>query len=228
MVYLTEAVPRCAGPVEEQDTLRALLASYGHGGRVDSITVVGNAPLPPSAERADLIDGSDLVVRMTTFALDEPGAEPGYGRKTDVVVLHRGVVASPHTFADYTSRLYLLAEPGRMHWEPANIPDWWPDDLGFVPIPNRPFVVPLSRALGLDESTATWATTGTLTAYLCVVLFPEATVRLTGFSIVDEPEQSSFRHAWGADVPVTGDHRLRAESAMLRAWRDAGRIEVVL
>ncbi|GAB3575692.1 hypothetical protein GCM10027445_38520 [Amycolatopsis endophytica] len=224
-MYLAETVPEAAGALEEQDTLRDLLAAYGRGGRVETLTVVGNAPMPSSAERAALIDDSDLVVRMTTFALD--GTEPAYGRKTDVVVLHRGVVASPHTFADHTSRLYLLAEPGRMHWEPANIPDWWPADLGFVPIPNRPFVVPLSRALGLDEGSATWATTGTLTVHLCRTLFPEAAVRVTGFSIVDEPEQTSFRHAWGEDVQVTGDHRLRAESALLRSWRDAGRIEVV-
>ncbi|UQS21988.1 MULTISPECIES: hypothetical protein [Amycolatopsis] len=226
-MYLAETVSETAAVGTERDTLRDLLTAYGRGGRVETLTVVGNAPMPPSRERAASIDDSDLVVRMTTFALDEPGGEPGYGRRTDVVVLHRGVVASPHTFADYTSRLYLLAEPGRMHWEPANIPDWWPADLGFVPIPNRPYVVPLSRALGLDTASATWATTGTLTAYLAVTLFPAAKIRLAGFSIVDEPEQTSFAHAWGEDVKVTGDHRLHAESALLRSWRDAGRIEVV-
>ncbi|WP_236790065.1 hypothetical protein [Amycolatopsis sp. GM8] len=226
-MYLAEAAPEEVAAARQLDALRELVASYGRGQRVESLTVVGNAPLAPSAERAALIDDSDLVVRMTTFALDEPGAEPAYGRKTDVVVMHRGVLASPHTFADYTSRLYLLAEPGRLHWEPEIIPDWWPADLGFVPIPNRPFVRPLGRLLGLDPDQPTWATTGTLVVYLAVRLFPGAKIGVTGFSIVDRPEQTTFAHAWGEDVHVTGDHRLHAESALLRSWRDNGEIELI-
>lgn len=225
-MHLAEAVPeQAAGP--QLDVLRDLLTAYARDQHAGTITVVGNAPLTPSAARAELIDGSDLVVRMTTFALDEPGAEPAYGRRTDVVVLHRGVLASPYTFADYTSRLYLLAEPGRLHWEPEVVPDWWPADLGFVPIPNRPFVRRLGRLLGLAEEKAVWATTGTLVVYLVRQLFGEATVRATGFSIVDEPEQQRFAHAWGEAVDVTGDHRLHAESALLRSWRDAGEIELI-
>jgi hypothetical protein len=225
-VHVAEAAPEQADAADKLDVYRDLLSSYGRGQRVDTLTVVGNAPLAPDAERAALIDDSDLVLRMTTFALDEPG-EAAYGRKTDVVILHRGVLASPHTFADYTSRLYLLAEPGRLHWEPEVVPDWWPDDLGFVPIPNRPFVCPLGQLLGLDPAQAIWSTTGTLAVYLCVLLFPSATIRLTGFSIVDEPDQTTFAHAWGDDVSVTADHRLRAESALLRSWRDAGKIELI-
>jgi hypothetical protein len=226
-VHLAEAAMEEAGARAQLDMLRNLIASYARGQRVDTMTVMGNAPLPPDAGRAALIDESDLVVRITTFALDEPGREPAYGRKTDVVVIHRGVLVSPHTFADYTSRLYLLAEPGRLHWEPETLPDWWPEDLGLVPIPNRPFVRPLGLLLGLDPATARWATTGTLVAYLCVRLFPAARIRLTGFSIIDEPDQTTFAHAWGDDVNVTADHRLRAESALLRSWRDNGRIELI-
>jgi hypothetical protein len=226
-VHLAGAATGEAGARAQSDMLRDLFASYARGQRVGSLTVMGNAPLPPDASRAALIDDSDLVVRMTTFALDEPGREPAYGRKTDVVVIHRGVLASPHTFADYTSRLYLLAEPGRLHWEPEVLPDWWPEDLGLVPIPNRPFVRPLGRLLGLDPAQAVWATTGTLVAYLFVRLFPAATIRLAGFSIIEEPEQTTFAHAWGDDVTVTADHRLHAESTLLRSWRDNGRIELI-
>lgn len=226
-MHVVEAVPEQTDAGAQLDVFRDLLLAYGRGQRADTVTVVGNAPMPPSAERAELIDGSDLVLRMTTFALDEPGAEPAYGRKTDVVVLHRGVLVSPHTFADYTSRLYLLAEPGRLHWEPEVIPDWWPDDLGFVPIPNRPFVKQLGLLLGLDPAEASWATTGTLVAYLAVRLFPEAKIRLTGYSIIDDPDQTTFAHAWGERVNVTGDHKLRAESALLKSWSDEGRIELV-
>ncbi|GAA5163404.1 MULTISPECIES: hypothetical protein [Amycolatopsis] len=213
---------------DELDVHRELFTAYARGQRPpETITVVGNAPMRPDPARARLIDDSDLVLRLTTFALDEHGEAPCYGRKTDVVVVHRGVLASPHTFADYTSRLYLLAEPGRMHWEPEWLPDWWPPDLGFLPIPNRPVVRPLGRLLGLDPAQPVWATTGTLAVYLCARLFPEAKIRMAGFSIVDDPEQTRFAHAWGADVEVTVDHRLRAESALLRSWRDEGRVEVL-
>jgi hypothetical protein len=216
--------------LDEGDTgrmLQELLQSYARGQRVETIAVVGNAPMAPDAGRAALIDGSDLVFRMTTFALDEPDDEPAYGRRTDVVVVHRGTVVSPYTFADYTSRLYLLAEPGRLFWEPETLPDWWPVDLGFVPISNRRFVLPLSRLLGLSADEHVWATTGTLVTYLCRELFPDALVRLTGVSIVDQPDQTDFEHAWGSKVGVTAEHRLHAESKLLSTWRDSGRIEIL-
>lgn len=227
-VHLVQAEPEHAGAPAQEDQLRDLLAAYARGQRAEKIAVVGNAPLSPDAARAAFIDDSDLVVRMTTFALDEPAtAEPAYGRRTDVVVLHRGVTVSPHTFADYPSRLYLLAEPGRTYWEQEVLPDWWPADLGFVPISNRAFARPLSRLLGLDPREATWATTGTLTVYLLLQLFESAKIRVTGFSIADEPEQAVFRHAWGEHVDVTPEHRLAAESALLRSWHNEGRIELV-
>ncbi|MGW4521571.1 hypothetical protein [Amycolatopsis sp. NPDC004378] len=207
--------------------LRELLRAYGRGQQVRTVTVVGNAPMAPDAARAELIDSSDLVIRMTTFALDEPDAAPAYGTRTDVVVIHRGVIVSPYTFADYTSRLYLLAEPGRLFWEPEFLPDWWPADLGFVPISNRQYVLPLSRRLGLATDEHVWATTGTLVTYLCKRLFPEATVRLTGVSILERPDQTDFEHAWGGKVGVTAEHRLSAESRLLSSWRDSGRIEIV-
>jgi hypothetical protein len=216
--------------LDEGDTgcmIRQLLLAYARGQRVETIAVVGNAPMAPDAGRAALVDGSDLVFRMTTFAVDEPDDEPTYGRRTDVVVIHRGVVVSPYTFADYTSRLYLLAEPGRLFWEPETLPDWWPADLGFVPISNRSFVLPLSRLLGLSADEHVWATTGTLVTYLCRELFPDALVRLTGVSIVERPDQTDFEHAWGSKVGVTAEHRLHAEARLLSTWRDSGRIEIL-
>lgn len=223
-----EAAPEDAVAGDELEPYRELFAAFARGRRApETITVVGNAPLPQDPDRARLIDDSDLVLRMTTFALDEFGGPPCYGRRTNVVVVHRGVLASPHTFADYKSRLYLLAEPGRMHWEPEWLPPWWPEDLGFLPIPNRPVVRPLGLLLGLDPERAVWATTGTLAVYLCVRLFPAAKIRIAGFSIVDNPEQTRFEHAWGGDVEVTVDHKLRAESALLRSWHDEGRIEIL-
>lgn len=207
--------------------LRDLITAYAKASRPRTITVVGNSPVGPDADRASLIDSSDLVVRMTSLALDTPGAEPALGRRCDVVVLHRGVLASPFTFADYTSRLYLMVEPGRLHWEPEELPHWWPRDLGFVPVSNYEFTVPLLKLLGMDLAEPAWATTGTFAAYLFTELFPEATTRLTGMSIVDNPDQTTFQHAWGEPVHVTPEHRLQLESQLLKQWDAEGRIELL-
>lgn len=224
MTLCSEQVASGSG---QRGVLRDLVASYARREPPRSITVVGNAPLPPDPHRARLIDESDLVVRMTSFALDRPGDPPTLGRRCDVVVVHRGVIASPFTFSDYTSRFYLLVEPGRLHWEPETIPHWWPPDLGWVPVPNREFTLPLIGLLGLDPTQPVWPTTGTLTTYLLTELFPDALTRLTGMSIVDNPDQTSFRHAWGEAVKVTAEHRLHAESRLLREWVAHGRIELL-
>lgn len=208
-------------------SLRELLSAYARSGTPETIAIVGNAPLPPDPARVAAIDRADLVVRMTTFALDDPGAPPTHGRRCDVVALHRGVNASPYTFADYPSRLYLLVEPGRLHWERETLPHWWPTDLGFVPVPNREYMLPLLELLGLDEKEPVWPTTGTLVTYLLTELFPAARVLLTGMSIVDKPEQETFAHAWGEPVRVTAEHRLAAEADLLRDWHARGRIELL-
>ncbi|HEX5405911.1 MAG TPA: hypothetical protein VFX16_26850 [Pseudonocardiaceae bacterium] len=203
--------------------LRSLLAGYALSPEPGTIAIVGNAPLPPDPARVAAIDGADLVVRMTSFEL----SSAALGLRCDVVVLHRGVIASPHTFADYTSRLYLLVEPGRLHWEPDALPHWWPVDLGFVPVPNREFTVPLLHLLGLDPAQPVWPTTGTLITYVLTSLFPEARVLLAGMSIVDNPDQRTFQHAWGEPVRVTEEHRLAAEARLLRGWHAEGRIELL-
>jgi hypothetical protein len=205
--------------------LHTLLAGYARRQEPRSIAVVGNAPLSPDPVRAARIDGADLVVRMTSFGLD--ANTPALGKRCDVVVLHRGVIASPHTFADYTTKLYLLVEPGRLHWEPEALPHWWPPDLGFLPVPNWEYTVPLLHLLGLDPAQPVWPTTGTLITYVLTELFPAARVLLTGMSIVDNPDQRTFQHAWGAPVRVTEEHRLTAEANLLRDWHARGRIELL-
>ncbi|HEX3783064.1 MAG TPA: hypothetical protein VHX38_25640 [Pseudonocardiaceae bacterium] len=211
----------------QQQMLHDLIATYAPARKIDTIAIVGNAPLPPDARRAELIDSSDLVVRMTSFGLDLPGAAPTLGRRCDVVVLHRGVINSPFVFADYTNRLYLLVEPGRLHWEREDVPRRWPPDLGFVPVSNYDFTVPLLHLLGLDTSVPVWSTTGTLAAYLFTRLFPDATVRLTGLSLVDNPNQTTFQHAWGKAVGVTSEHRLHREAELLKSWHNEGRIDLL-
>ena len=208
-----------------RQVLADLVCSYARHDPPGSVAIVGNAPLSESAERAALIDGSDLVVRMTTFALDEPGGPPCTGRRTDVVLLHRATVPGPGTFRDHSSRLYLLVEPGRLHWEREDRPDWWP--VQPVSVPNHAFTVALKELMGVAADEAAWPTSGTLAAYIFSEMFPTATVALTGTTVADQPVQTSFAHGWGPPVAVTAEHRLAAEGALLRKWAAQGRIELV-
>ena len=214
-----------SGARRTTQVLADLVRAYARHDPPRSITVVGNAPLPESAARAALIDGSDLVVRMTTFVLDPLGGPPRIGRRTDVVLLQRPLLAGPGTFFDHSSRLYLLVEQGRLHDEREDRPDWWP--VAPVSVPNHPFTVAVNEMMGLPPDEPAWPTTGTLAAYVFSELFPDAALRLTGTTVVDRPDQTVFAHSWGASVPVTGEHRLGAEGALLRSWAAAGRIELV-
>ncbi|MFR9803229.1 hypothetical protein ACL02T_13130 [Pseudonocardia sp. RS010] len=218
---MTASIARAS--VDGRQALRDLVTSYARREPPRSVAVVGNAPVSESAPRAREIDDSDLVVRMTSFATDRPG-EHRLGTRTDVVLVHRAVRAGPATFADHSSRLYLLVEPGRLYWEREDRPAWWPGSP--ISVSNRDFTVPLKELLGLDPAEASWPTTGTLAAYMMSELFPEARTRLYGLSILERPDQSRFEHSWGSAVPVTPEHRLHAESALLRVWHDSGRIEV--
>ena len=202
-----------------------LVRTYARRDPPRTVTIVGNAPLPACPQRAALVDDSDLVVRMTTFALDAPGGPPRIGRRTDVVLLHRALVPGPGTFYDHASRLYLLVEPGRLHWEREDRPDWWP--VHPVSVPNHEFTVALKGLMGISADDAAWPTTGTLAAYVFSELFPAAAVRLTGTTVAERPEQTEFAHGWGPAVAVTAEHRVAAEGALLRRWAAQGRIELV-
>ncbi|MGN6744196.1 MAG: hypothetical protein ACTHJL_13005 [Amnibacterium sp.] len=219
-------MPRGVSFPDQAAMLAALLRARLSGAEPERIAVVGNAPLAPSADRAARIDGSDVVVRMTTFAVDDD--RPAIGRRTDVVVLHRGVVAGPGTFADHRSRLYLLAEPGRDHWEPAAMPPWWPRDLELVPLGNREFTDPLRERLGYRRRAVAWPTTGTLAVHLVHRLFPHARILLTGTSLLDgRPAQHGrLGHHWGPAMPVTPEHRLGREAALLADWCGEGWLAV--
>lgn len=211
---------------DQTEMLRALLVTRAGGQSPTRIAVVGNAPLPASVVRASRIDDSDLVIRMTTFTLD--GTLAAVGRRTDVVVLHRGVAAGPGTWAGHRGRLYLLAEPGRDHWEPEALPRWWPQDLELIPIGNREFTDPLRTLLRYRRSTVAWPTTGTLAVHLAHRVFPHATILLTGTSLLDRrAKHGELDHHWGPAVAVTPEHRVAREGALLARWRDAGWLEVI-
>ena len=202
------------------------MSAYAARRPVRSVAVIGNAPMSRSAERAQRIDSCDLVLRVNGFALDEHA--PAAGKRADVVVFNRGVIASPWQFDRYRDRLYLLVEPGRLHWEPESIPAWWPPDLGFVTIPNREATIPLADALGLDVlGDGIWATTGTTAAWIARWVFPGAHLLLSGFSFVDQPHQSTWDHAYGDPVPVRAEHRIEAESNLIRRWMTTGHAELL-
>ncbi len=214
---------RPKAPSSTLDVMRDLVCSYASASPVRSIAVVANAPAAPSDERADAIDACDVVFRCNSFVLDEPGEPRAHGRKVNVVVFNRALRASPRVFDSYRERLYLMVEPGRLHWEPDFRPAWWPEDLGQLPVPNREITLPLSHALGLpsrDESV--WATTGLMSAWIARTLFPNADLLLTGFSMIDDRQQTEWQHAWGDSCPVGREHRIEPEGLLLQSWISAG------
>ncbi|WP_375406075.1 hypothetical protein [uncultured Amnibacterium sp.] len=214
---------------QQTQILRRLLLPRAGGRLPRTVAVVGNAPLGVSEERAAAIDGADLVVRMTTFAVD--GEQPAIGRRTDVVVLHRAVQPGPDTFRDHAARLYLLAEPGRAFWESEPLPPWWPGDLELIPISNREFTSRTRRALRLGRVAVAWPTTGTLAVHLMHRLFPHARILLAGSSLlpgrpaVRPAARAHLDHHWGGGVALTPEHRLDRERRALRSWTRAGWLE---
>lgn len=229
---------------QQTQILRRLLLPRAGGRLPRTVAVVGNAPVGPSADRAAEIDRADLVVRMTTFAVDAD--VPAIGTRTDVVVVHRALKPGPDTFRDHAARLYLLAEPGRTFWEAEPLPPWWPSDLELIPISNREFTSRTRGALRLGRVAVAWPTTGTLAVHLMHRLFPDARILLAGSSMLpgrparrplpvddaEPPPPSEHRadrgrldHHWGGAVTLTPEHRLSREARALRAWTRAGWLE---
>lgn len=216
---------------EPLDGLRALATAYARvpvGQAVRRVAVVGNAPMEPSGQRATEIDSSDLVIRVNSFVLDTDDGPATQGRRADVVLWSRLVKATPALFDRYRERLYVLLEPMRMYGRREVWPASWPSDLGFVAARNDEVAVPLNEELGLPWRAERLApTTGTTAAWLAVRLFPDAEVLLTGLSFVDAPDQVEWDHQWGDSVRVGPEHRIAAEAALLRTWRDEGRVRML-
>jgi len=207
-----------------QSVLRSLVDVYAEHPQPRTVAVVGNQPLEPDTERAKAIDSADLVFRVNGFMVDDPGAPPTVGSRTHVVVFNRALRATKWVFENYRSRLYLMVEPGRLHWEPDVIPGWWPEDLGFVPVSNREVTLPLSDALGLPtRQESTWSTTGTMAAWIARTNYPDAELILTGFSFIDNPNQTSWMHAAGDSCIVGPEHQIAAEGRLLDSWTQTSR-----
>jgi len=209
------------------DVLRRLVGAYARRPPL-TVAVVGNAPLEASDARADAIDAADLVVRVNSFVLDVAGQPRYQGARADVVLFNRLLRATPYFFDGYRERLYLLVEPMRRHGNPEMWPSSWPADLGLIPVPNREVAAPLSDLLGIPWRRERLApTTGTMACYLALTLFPEASILLTGFSFLDNPDQTRWQHQWGDACAVGREHRIAEEGALLRSWVETGRASLL-
>lgn len=210
------------------ESLRELMVAYARSQPVEKVAVVGNAPMEPDDSRADEIDSADLVLRVNSFVMDRPGQPRCQGRRVDVVVWNRITRATEFLFDRYRQRLYLLVEPMRMHGYAEMWPSSWPEDLGLVPVPNRSVAQPLSDQLGIpwrEEKLA--PTTGMTAAYLAVSLFDGADIVMTGFSFLDQPEQTEWKHQSGDSCPVGPEHRIGNEALQMRSWLDQGRARFI-
>ena len=53
--------------------------------------------------------------------------------------------------------------------------------------------------------------------------YPEADLVLTGFSFVDDPNQTSWMHAAGDSCIVGPEHQIAAEARLLESWLQTSR-----
>jgi hypothetical protein len=211
--------------------MREHAMAYAVSTPVRRVAVVANAPLEPSEERAGLIDACDLVVRVNSFALDDPHGPRCVGRRTDVVVTARTTRPTPAFLTDYRDRAYFVTDV--FHWTVAEVPGWpsnWPADLGAWPIPNRAIGIPLKYLLSpATGGRGVAPTTGTLAAYLMHRLFPDADIMLTGYSFLDDHAQQDWGYHYEGlrRSPVHRSHKLDREGAFLRGLVERGEVRYV-
>jgi len=211
------------------DLLRQYIASYSEHLPVRKVVVMGNAPLQPDPDRAAEIDSADLVFRMNSLALDNPGDPPAVGTKCHVVVVSRYAPVTPWMFQDYRKRAYLIPQAGyglRYILHPQ--PYLWPSDLGTLPIPNAPVITRLVDRLDPDHvPNELIPTSGTITCFLAHEMFPDAEMLAAGFSFLDGRQQQEWRYQSGGGSAVIPAHKLSLEAALLRSWVDDGSMRVL-
>lgn len=205
--------------------LRALMQAYAARPDVRKVAVVGNAPLEPDERRADEIDGADLTIRVNSFVLDAPGAPRTQGKDVHVALFGRGMRATRWVFDHYRDRLYVTNDIGMVYSRLRPWPQNWPADLGFMVIPNEQIVIPLCESMNWPWREKTLVpTTGTLAVAMALATFPEAETVVTGYSFIDNPNQTRWHHQSGDSGPIGGRHWIATESELFRRWLDEGRI----
>ncbi len=207
------------------DQLRSLLLAYAARRPIERVAVVGNAPLQPDAARAVRIDAADLVIRLNSFVLDGPGVAPTVGTACHAVVLSRATSFTTSTLRGYRDRAYLVPQAGFVQYRPGDQiglllhAGFWPEDLGAMPLPNA--VVKKRVVQALDASAPAGSvipTAGTTALFLAHEMFPDADLVGTGFSFLDDEEQTSWSHHSGGHTKVNWQHRLDLEARLLRSW----------
>lgn len=207
------------------DRLRSHLLAYAARQPVERVAVVGNAPLHPDAVRAAAIDAADLVFRVNSFVLDERGAPPTVGTACHVVLLSRATTFTPWTMRGHRERAYLVPQAGFVQYRPGDEiglllhAGFWPADLGAMPLPNAVVKARIVRALDPDARPGSVIpTAGTTALFLAHEMFPGADLVGTGFSFLDDEEQTSWSHHSGGHTKVNWQHRLDLEATLLRSW----------
>lgn len=206
------------------DQLRDLLIAFAVRRPVTKVAVVGNAPLSPDDGRAAGIDASDLVIRMNSLRLDEPGTPASTGTACHVVLLSRNTRMTPWSLRDYRSRLYLVPQAGFTVFRTLrDRPEHWPSDLGDLPVPNGVVMARIADRLHPDRTPASLIpTSGMIALYLAHEMFPDAELVATGFSFLDGHQQTEWAHHSGGITAVNDKHRLDREGALLRSWIEDG------
>jgi hypothetical protein len=212
---------------EQWNSLRDFIASYAAQQPIRQVAVVGNAPLEPDPERAAELDASDLVIRANSLMLDDPGQPPCLGSTCHVVVLSHATRITPWVFQDYRRRAYLVPQMGfPLYYKVNPAPDFWPPDLGALPLPNAVVKKRLVDLLDPDHVPAQLTpTSGTSALYLAHEMFADARMVATGFSFVRDHGQSEWSHHSGGSTAVHRLHDLGLESALVRSWIDDGSVQ---
>ena len=214
-----------ASQQQQWELIRTYLASYAATNPIRKVTVVGNAPLRPSAERAAEIDSSDLVIRINEVALDIPGEPPTTGTACHAVILSRSTRMTRWVFHDYRRRAYLVPQAGFVQYRTGDHfglrleTPYWPPDLGAWPIPNAVVKSRLVHRLAPEAKPGSIIpTSGTMAVFLGHEMFGDADLVATGFSFLEDSSQKTWEHHSGTTTKVNWQHRLDLEAALLRSW----------
>jgi hypothetical protein len=128
-------------------------------------------------------------------------------------------------FADYRRRAYLVPQAGFVQYHPGDRvgllleTSFWPADLGAMPLPNAVVKARVNRALDPQHRPGSLIpTTGMMALFMAHEMFPQAELLATGFSFLDDSEQTHWSHQSGGRTKVNWQHRLDLEAALLRSW----------
>ena len=209
-----------ASQQRQWDLLRDLFVAYAARRPVRKVAVVANKPIEPDVVRAAEIDSSDLVFRMNSLQLDEPGQPPCLGSACHVVFVSRATRITPWVFRDYRDRAYIVMQAGFTVFRTLrDLPAHWPPDLGAMPLPNGAVTARVADRLDpYREPKTVLPTTGTVALFLAHEMFAEAELVATGFSFLADRPQDEWAHHSGGSTRINLKHKLDLEGTLLESW----------